>query len=156
MVFFYIGFLTHDFFSFPFFLLYIFLNCFYQFYFLCGFVKVTQVVLIYEFGEVFLIELDFFIVYFFSYYWKIILEKKYVIKLYEVTKIKGHEGNHCMTNTHCIVDYSKSVLFSSFLFLFFVMIFFSNLFLLISSFKIEIVNNLTSKFASFYFVFIWS
>ena len=39
-----------------------------------------------------LIELDFFIVYFFFYVIeKIILEKNYVIKLYEVTKIKRHD-----------------------------------------------------------------
>jgi len=69
----------------------------------------------------FLIELDFFIVYFFSHIVKkIILKKNHVIKLYEVTKIKEYEGNHCSLNTYCNVDYNSNpqcFAFFSFLFL---------------------------------------
>jgi len=61
------------------------------------FAKVTQVAPVYEFGRLsffffslFLIELDFFIVYFFFHIVKkIVLEKSHVIKLYKVTNIKG-------------------------------------------------------------------
>jgi hypothetical protein len=58
------------------------------------FAKVTQVALVYKFGGLFffLIELDFFYSLFFSYIVKkIVLEKIHVIKLYNVTKIKGCE-----------------------------------------------------------------
>jgi hypothetical protein len=58
------------------------------------FIKVTQVVPVYEFGRFFfLIELDFFYSLFFSHIVKnkIVLEKSHVVKLYKVTKIKGCE-----------------------------------------------------------------
>jgi hypothetical protein len=61
-----------------------------------GFAKINQVALVYEFHGwsffiFFLIELTFFIVYFFHIVKKNILEKSHVIKLYKVTKIKGCE-----------------------------------------------------------------
>jgi hypothetical protein len=57
----------------------------------CRFVNVTQDAPVYRFSGVFffLIDLDFFIVYFFHIVKKIVLEKKSFIKLYKVTKIKG-------------------------------------------------------------------
>ena len=77
------------------------------------FAKVTQVVLVYEFGGLsfflFLIELNFFIIYFFSHIVrKIVLEKNHIIKFYEVTKIKGCGGNHCSPNTHYTTDYNSN------------------------------------------------
>jgi hypothetical protein len=53
----------------------------------CEFARITQVALIYEYGVVsfFLIEPDFFIVYFFSHIIKKKFQKKsYIIKLYKV------------------------------------------------------------------------
>jgi hypothetical protein len=63
----------------------------------CRFVNVIQDALIYGFGGVFvfLIKLDFFIVYFFHIVKKKILEKKSFIKLYKIKKIEGFRGNHC-------------------------------------------------------------
>jgi len=77
---------------------------------------------------------------------KIVLEKKMLLKLNEVTRIKESKGNYCSPNIHCIMDYnSKPRCLAFFLFYFwiFVMIFL-NLFLSISSFKINIVTNLAS------------
>jgi hypothetical protein len=116
------------------------------------FAKVTQVVLVYEFGGLsfflFLIELNFFIIYFFSHIVrKIVLEKSHVIKLYKVTKIKGCEETIVYSYIYCTVnDNSNPQCFAFFLFSLcfwiFVMIFFSNCFLSISSFNIRIVENL--------------
>ena len=70
-----------------------------------GFVKVTLVASVYEFGELsfFLIELDFFYSLFFSHLVKkIVLEKSHVIKLYKVTKIKGYKETTVHLYTlHC-------------------------------------------------------
>ena len=74
---------------------------------------------------------------------KIVLEKNHVIKFYEITKIKRYEEIivHPTPIALWITIVIHNVLLS-FFFLFF--IFFSNIFLSISSFKIEIVENLAS------------
>jgi hypothetical protein len=85
----------------------------------CGFIEITQVDSLYGFGGFFLIELDCFIVYFFSHVVeKKILERNHVIKFYEVTKIKRCEGNQCSSSTHCIVDYNSNPQCFAFFFLF--------------------------------------
>jgi hypothetical protein len=76
---------------------------------------------------------------------KIVLEKNFVIKLYKIIKIKGCEGSHCLPNIHCIMDYNDNPQ-CFFVFLEFFYGFFSNQFLLIFSFKINIVENLASWF----------
>jgi len=75
---------------------------------------------------------------------KIVLEKNFVIKFYKITKIKGCEGSHCLPNIHCTMDYNGNPQCFFVFFLNFCYGFFSNQFLSIFSFKINIVENLAS------------
>jgi hypothetical protein len=72
------------------------------------FIKVTQVVSVYEFCKFFNWTWFFYSLFSFHVVEKIVLKKNHVIKLYEVTKIKECGGNHCSLNSHCIADYDSN------------------------------------------------
>jgi hypothetical protein len=92
---------------------------------------------------------------------KIVYEKNHVIKLYEITKIKRHGGNHCSPNIHYIVDYHSNprcfaFFFSYFFFLFefllwfFFQIYFCRFHLL----KLRLLKIYLRNLLFFFFVFI--
>jgi hypothetical protein len=91
---------------------FLFILSFYEISVVYGFVEITQIALVYRCHVFFLIEHDFFIVYFFIY-----IVKKHIITLYEVTKIKESTGNYCSPNTNCTMDYKRNPqCFASFFF----------------------------------------
>jgi hypothetical protein len=128
--------------------LFLFILSFYKISVVCGFGKIIQVSLIVRvclgvFNFFFLnCSWLFITVYFFLIkLQKIVLAKNHVITLFKVTKIKGCED--IIVHSHSFHCRLQCFAFF-FCYWIFVMIFFFNFFLLISSFNIGVVEDLTS------------